>query len=599
MMLRSRQRTFVDKCSLPLKERGNTLGVAPTGAGKTIMMAAMGLENCNPELPTLIAQHRDELVGQNRDKFVQYAGIRNIRRPMTIDANNKYYDDAPGGWNFGMVQTMARNLDAIPKIGLLMIDEAHHCAAPTYLSLITAIKAKNPECLIYGTTATPNRGDRKALRTVFDNCGDQIPIGDLIRAGHLIRPRTFVIDLGVNQELAHVKKKEHYDMGEIERILNSRTINDRVFANWQEKAGDRQTVGFCATIQHAIDVCGTFTANGIKAGYIASSPHMTIHQRREVLRQYEAGELQALFNVSILTEGWDDQKTSCVLLLRKESWKSTMTQMIGRGLRKVDPELYPGVIKDDCIVLDFGTSCLIHGSLEEEVELSGSGIKKCPSCLADVPQNSKECPICAHKFPIKQITCPKCERQHDLGTKNCMCGHVFPATQSSSGGDGGMSVLKEGDIPDFVMTEIDILEDSPFKYESFYDGRVMLCYSMRFWAAVINYQDGRFYAIGAQPQGENNYALHILNSSDNYLMALQSADDYMRTNGNKTDANKVKKWVYEQPTSKQIDILAKGEDPGARPSFLNMSKYRACCGIHFKFYGNQMRAAIDGFINAQ
>ena len=42
--------------------------------------------------------------------------------------------------------------------------------------------------------------------------------------------------------------------------------------------------------------------------------------------------------------------------LRPSSYKSTMIQMVGRGLRTVDPEEHPGMVKTDCIVLDFGTS---------------------------------------------------------------------------------------------------------------------------------------------------------------------------------------------------------------------------------------------------
>ena len=66
-----------------------------------------------------------------------------------------------------------------------------------------------------------------------------------------------------------------------------------------------------------------------------------------------ANGVQVLVNVAVLTEGYDSQPMSCVVLLRPCSQKSAMLQMIGRGLRVVDPTLYPGVVKKDCIVLDF------------------------------------------------------------------------------------------------------------------------------------------------------------------------------------------------------------------------------------------------------
>lgn len=577
MMLRKRQREFVDKCGVMLKERGNTIGIAPTGAGKTIMMAGVALESAPKELPSLVMQHRDELVTQNRDKFIQYAGIRNIRRPMTIDAQSKAWDRAGGGWNFAMVQTLVRNLDAMPKLGFLAIDEAHHAAADSYLQIVAKAKSLNPDILIYGTTATPNRGDRKALRTVFDNCGDQIQIGELIREGHLVRPRTFIIDLGVGEELAKVKRTAiDFDMKEIESILNKTVLTDKVIEHWREQAGSRQTIIFCSTIQHARDVTERFQAHGITAEMIDGN--MAITTRRDILKRYDRGEIQVLVNVAVLTEGFDHQPTSCVILLRKESWKSTMVQMIGRGLRKVDPELYPGIIKDDCIVLDFGASCLTHGSLEDEPDLHGRGTKMCPDCESTMPQSAKECAICGHEFP------------------------VLPAAPSGGSGGGG-NPTETGTLANFVMTEIDILQDSPFKYESFYNGRVMLCFGFNCWAAVVHYQDNRFYAIGAEavdPEKPNDFKIHILNSSDQYLIALQSADDYMRTRGSKGEARKVAQWLYEPVTAKQLDILMKGQHDivAEAAGGVGMSKYRACCAIQFKFYKGQIRGAVQGFVDA-
>lgn len=587
MMLRRRQREFTDKCGVMLKERKNTLGIAPTGAGKTIMMAAVALENAPKELPSLVIQHRDELVTQNRNKFIQYAGIRNIRRPMTIDADSKAWDRSAAGWNFAMVQTLIQNLDSMPKLGLLAIDEAHHAAADSYLQIISRAKSLNPDILIYGTTATPNRGDRKALRTVFDNCGDQIQIGELIREGHLVRPRTFVVRTGSEEAIAGITSTGSTADKEIAKILNIPAITDRAIQIWMHgdpengvpACGHRQTIVFCSSADHAKDVTQRFCEHGIKAEFIGDSTGKKL--RREILARYESGDTQVLVNVYILTEGFDHQPTSCVVLLKRESFKSTMVQMIGRGLRKVDPELYPGIIKDDCIVLDYGTSCITHGSLEDEPDLNGRGVKMCPDCQSTVPQSSKECAICGHEFP------------------------VLPTAPSAGGGGSSQGVAgNEGALSNFVMSEIDIMQDSPFKYEGFYQGRVMLCFGFNCWAAVVHYQDNRFYAIGAEavdPEKPNDYKLHILNSSDQYLIALQSADDYMRTNGSKSEARKVAQWLYEPPTAKQLDILMKGSTLDLvteAAQNVGMSKYRACCGIKFKFYKGQIRGAIQGFIDA-
>ena len=48
-----------------------------------------------------------------------------------------------------------------------------------------------------------------------------------------------------------------------------------------------------------------------------------------------------------------------------------MVQMIGRGLRILEPEIYPDQIKKDCKELDFGSNLLTHGALDEAANLDG------------------------------------------------------------------------------------------------------------------------------------------------------------------------------------------------------------------------------------
>ena len=91
----------------------------------------------------------------------------------------------------------------------------------------------------------------------------------------------------------------------------------------------------------------------------------------QILKDLERGDVQVVVNVAVLTEGFDAPPISCIVLTRPCSYKSTMVQMIGRGLRTISQEEYPGLIKKDCVVLDFGTSVLTHGSLDESVDLDG------------------------------------------------------------------------------------------------------------------------------------------------------------------------------------------------------------------------------------
>ena len=217
MILRPRQREFVTRCVGALKTHGNTLGVAPTGAGKTICLSGTAGEFlAHPDAKACVLAHRDELTAQNQSKFSRVnPGIST----SVFDARQKSW---AGQATFAMVQTLARNLDQLPTLDLLVIDEAHHSAAPTYRQVIDTTLARNPHALIYGVTATPNRGDGKGLREVFSNVADQIRLGELIRSGHLVSPRTFVIDVGTREALGGVRKlAEDYDMNAVATIMNT------------------------------------------------------------------------------------------------------------------------------------------------------------------------------------------------------------------------------------------------------------------------------------------------------------------------------------------------------------------------------------------
>jgi superfamily II DNA or RNA helicase len=90
-----------------------------------------------------------------------------------------------------MVQTLSReaSLKSMPSIDLLVIDKAHHAVADSYMRIINTVRDNNAKAMIYGVTATPNRGDKKGLKAVFSNVADQIQIAELIATGHLVCPK--------------------------------------------------------------------------------------------------------------------------------------------------------------------------------------------------------------------------------------------------------------------------------------------------------------------------------------------------------------------------------------------------------------------------
>jgi hypothetical protein len=227
-----------------------------------------------------------------------------------------------------------------------------------------------------------------------------------------------------------------------------------------------------------------------------------------------------------------------------------MIQMVGRGLRTVDPAEFPGVIKRDCIVLDFGTSSQLHGCLEQDVNLDlrpGEGeapTKTCPSCEAEIPAAVSECPI---------------------------CGHVFESPLADA-----------ASLSDFVMTEIDLLKRSSFQWcDLFGDDAALMANGFNAWAGAF-FLAGNWHAVG----GGKGFSTRLLAVGER-LVTLAAADDWLNTHETDESAHKTKRWLREGPTNRQLAFL-----PAERRADLSLTRYQASALLTFQFNRQAIRTLV-------
>lgn len=551
MLLRHYQTDFVNKAVNALKKHGKTLGIAPTGSGKTILLSKIvgELYHNNGSIKTCVLAHRDELTFQNEEKF------KLVNPDISTSVCNADTKDWRGQVTFAMVQTLSRsnNLNEAPRIDILVIDEAHHSTSKTYLAVIKKFKERNKDLILLGVTATPIRNDDGLLKDVFGNVCHVIKLRELIASGYLVPPRTFVIDLGIQKEIEEARDKDgEYDMDKVADLMNTEVSNQKIVDHWLEKAGTRKTVIFCSTIAHAKTVTEKFIDCGISAALITGE--MNKDQRRVVFEAMDKDRVQVIVNVAVLTEGWDYQPISCVVLLRPCSFKGTVIQMVGRGLRTVDPEIYPNIQKDDCIVLDFGTSLITHKSLEQDIELAQRKLKR-------------------GEAPYK--LCPDCYHENHAAAKECeFCGLVF---ESSKEEDEERTLI----IDDFKLAEINLLGNSIFEWFDI-NKNLKIAATIYSTALVIKNQD-RYLALGFLEDREeeekkvNNKQVHILANSGNYNQALAAASDYMNTHNTDDSCSKSKKWLKTEPSENQLRWIP--------DKFLNKSinRYEAMCILRIQF----------------
>jgi len=551
MIPRDYQQKAVKAARSRTAAHGNTILMLPTGAGKTAVAGFYIGEEAQAQrnTRTLVLQHTDELIEQNLASIGAITGL-------TTSVVKAARDDWSGQIVFGSVQTLARanRRQALGQVSHVIIDECHRAAADSYQNIIADIRSINPAVKLLGLSATPSRGDGRSLRKVFTNVGYQLKIGTLIARGMLVPPRTFTIGLGIDDELAGLDATAgDFDMRQADKVLNRSVLNEAVVAHWKERAGDRRTIFFCSTIAHAEAVAASFIAADVAAAVVSGD--MPADHRADVIARFDRGEIQLLVNCMVLTEGFDSQPVGCIGILRPMLHKSTFIQAIGRGLRKVDPERYPGIIKTDCIVLDFAGAALRHGSLEQEISLDNDDpepgqapYKCCPSCEAEVPLGASECPICGFGFE-----------------RRCSTKRV---------------------LTDFDLMEIDLLNQSPFKWCDLHgDGASLMASGFDAWAGVFS--DGTLWHALGRPRLKATQVLAI----GTRVQALAAADDFLRSTESSHAAAKSRSWINEPASTKQMAKLAEA-GIGVSPLDFGFSKYDANCRLKFHWNRNAINAAV-------
>jgi superfamily II DNA or RNA helicase len=546
MLLRPRQGSFVERCVRALREHHNTLGIAPTGAGKTIMLSHIikEMKTSIGGRRTLVLAHRAEILEQNVLKFARVAPQL---KTSIYNASSKSWG---GDVVFAMEPTLRRreNLLTMPDVGLLVIDEAHHIVAPGYRRIIDHAESLNPDIMILGVTATPSRSDQKNLGRVFTNAADQITLAELIASGHLVPPRTFVIDeFGISEQLDQVRQiGGEFDMNAVAEIMDRRPVTEAVIDHWQAKAGDRQTVVFCSTIVHATHVQQAFETRGVEAVLVHGK--LAAADRRARLGRFQKGYARVAVNVGVLIEGWDHPPTSCIVLLRPFSCKSATVQMIGRGLRIVAPAEFPGIVKTDCIVLDFGNSVRTHGCIEQQVDLTErqprrgtAPMKPCPECGAMVHIAIMECPSCPYCWPEKPTE----------------------------------------PIANFEMSEIDIVGGSRFHWTELCDGTASIALAGNAWIAMVLWQAEWSIVAGAEGQRP------LLLGRGERSKALQAAEAWLADRGEENTARRLRAFRGEPPTPRQLERL--GNAAAVNPPG---NRYDAAARLAFQLHREDIKRLV-------
>ena len=397
MKLRDYQQDLFDRIHGAVK-RGvrNPLIVSATGSGKTALFCYLSHRSSQAGKRVLILVHRRELVTQTSATLKKFGVAHGIIQPGITP-------DPIALVQLGMVQTICRRVDKLQAPDLIITDEAHHSAAGTYKSILTAF----PRAVSIGFSATPARLDGKGLLDYFSEIIEGPSVEWLMENGFLCRPKYYAPPM--QAVLDGVKKRMgDYASDQLATAMDKPTITGDAVKHYQRICNGSRAVVFCCNVAHAEHVRESFHSAGIPSGIIHGA--LKDDQRKKVTQDFSDGIIKIMTAVDIISEGYDLPAMEAAILLRPTTSLALYLQQIGRALRPSEGKT--------AYILDHVGNIKRHGLAETPREWSLEGVdkkkkaseslgmKQCTACFALV-KPAPICNECGHVFPlpkIKQLT---------------------------------------------------------------------------------------------------------------------------------------------------------------------------------------------------
>lgn len=319
----------------------SVLGVAPTGFGKTTVMASIAQDF---DCPTGAIAHRQELVGQialafNREEMphavVAPDGVRKeiIKAEMELHGRSFYNPNA--AVRVASVDSLRTYKDTrwMEQVRLLLVDEGHHVQK---LNKWGREMVRFPNAVAVGFTAHALRADGGGLGRTNDGLFDKLVVAPCARAiinqGYLTDYRLFCppsdvstadIPVGENGELNMAMTRE--------RIESSRTIVGDIVSHYKRVAEGELWITFAVSTKAAHTICDAYNAAKIPAAVIDYKT--PIAQRAHYMKMFRERKLLQLVNFDTLGEGTDVPACAGVSMGRPSASFQIVSQQFGRMLR--------------------------------------------------------------------------------------------------------------------------------------------------------------------------------------------------------------------------------------------------------------------------
>lgn len=352
------------------REFQSALLVLATGLGKTICFARI-IQMFQPKRALVLAD-TDELIQQAVSKIQGVTGLSVEIEKADLYANTHQFTRAPVV--VSSIQTQCsgpkdrrRYMRFNPKdFGLLICDEAHLCAAPTWRETIAYYTARNPELKLLGVTATPDRHDKQSLVPhIFQKTAFEFGILDGIEGGWLVDISQQYANIGGSLDFSHIDTKMgDLNQGQLAKVMELEENVQRICqaslesiwalppktltpinpTEWRDYLKSlnrvpRRTIVFTVTVEQA-EMCASVFSRAMDGVEWVCGKSSKV-ERPEILSRFSTGKTHVICNAMLLGKGYDNPYVELICQARPTKSRTIYAQQIGRGTRTL-----PGTIDD-------------------------------------------------------------------------------------------------------------------------------------------------------------------------------------------------------------------------------------------------------------
>jgi len=336
--LRPYQEAAVNKLLWSQKFPEPDICVLPTGAGKSLVIADLSHKL---KEPVLILQPSREILLQNAGKMATYVDKSEIGiYSAGIGRKDK------GFFTFATIQSIYKKPEEFSHFRQVIIDECHAVNPKNLDGMFTSFLKRIGNPKVTGFTATPYRLDQMYIRDEFGGLETHtttklinrikqrfwhrivynIDNIDLVNQGFLVPLKYMDKSVIQHEEIPTNISKSDFNLQAFEQKIKSKQqeILEAIF--FAEQLG-KSVLVFCSSVDQA---------QGLQA-LVPNSAVVTAQtkpkDRTQIIDDFRNQRTQTVFNVGVLTTGFDHPSLDCIVLLRPTMSIGLYYQMLGRGVR--------------------------------------------------------------------------------------------------------------------------------------------------------------------------------------------------------------------------------------------------------------------------